>query len=238
MAIQNAASGIEGAVAPGENIVLYGTGIGPAGSAVLGSMVNNALATTVANTRVLFDGVPAHIYYTSSGQTSVFVPYGIVGQTRTRIVVEVQGVQSNPTSPAVSLAVPGVYTLNQSGSGPGVIWNFDLNGNYAGINSTSNPVVRGAVIAVYVTGEGRTNEPGNIDGMAVTNLYKPLAEVTATVGGQPAIVEYAGSAPGSIYGVMQVNLRIPTNAPTGANVPIIIAVGSASTQPGVTLAVR
>jgi len=61
--------------------------------------------------------------------------------------------------------------------------------------------------------------------------------VTATVGGIPAEVQYYGSAPGLIYGVMQVNVKIPGNAPSGAS-EILIKVGSFITQSGVTVAVQ
>jgi uncharacterized protein (TIGR03437 family) len=60
--------------------------------------------------------------------------------------------------------------------------------------------------------------------------------VTATVGGQPAAVSFYGEAPGLVAGVMQVNLVIPPNTPSGA-VSLSITVGS-STQAGITIAVK
>ena len=236
-AIENAASAVVGAISPGENIVLYGTGIGPA-TLTMGTVSNNKLSTNVAQTQIYFDGIPAPIYYASSGQTSVFVPYGIAGRTSTQIVISFQGVQSTSITQTVANAVPGVYTANASGSGPAVAWNYDVGGNYTGINSASNPVVRGGVVSLYVTGEGVTNAPAGLDGTLVNNLYKPLATVTATVAGQPATVQYAGSAPGSFYGVMQVNLQIPANAPTGAAVPIVVNVGGVNSQQNVTIAIQ
>jgi uncharacterized protein (TIGR03437 family) len=68
-----------------------------------------------------------------------------------------------------------------------------------------------------------------------------VLRVTATIGGISAEVAYAGSAPGLVSGVMQVNLVIPPNAPTGGAIPVIIAVGTALTQTGaniVTVAVQ
>lgn len=236
-AIQNAASAIVGSIAPGENIVLYGTNIGPA-TLTMSTVTNNTLATTVGQTQVFFDGIAAPIYYASSGQTSVFVPYGIAGRPNTSIVISVQGVQSNAITQNVVAAVPGIYTANASGSGPAVGWNYDLTGTYAGINSAANPAVKGGVVSLYVTGEGVTTGPAGIDGMLVTNLYKPIAAVTATVGGQTAAVQYAGSAPGSIYGVMQVNIQIPAGAPSGASVPVVINVGGVNSQSTVTLAIQ
>jgi uncharacterized protein (TIGR03437 family) len=67
---------------------------------------------------------------------------------------------------------------------------------------------------------------------------------TATIGNLPALVQYYGSAPGLVSGVMQVNVQIPANAPSGPTVPIVItltdqATGlSYSTQSQVTVSVQ
>ena len=53
-----------------------------------------------------------------------------------------------------------------------------------------------------------------------------MLPVTATIGGIPATVQYYGSAPGIVYGVMQVNITVPANAPSGGNVPVQITVGN------------
>jgi uncharacterized protein (TIGR03437 family) len=50
--------------------------------------------------------------------------------------------------------------------------------------------------------------------------------------------EYYGSAPSLIYGVMQVNIRTPSNAPSGENVPIVVTVGNTPTQLNVTMAIQ
>jgi uncharacterized protein (TIGR03437 family) len=235
-AIQNAASAIVGPISPGENIVLYGTGLGPA-TLTMSPVSNNTLSSNVAQTQVFFDGVAAPIYYVSATQTSVFVPYGIAGRTSTQIVVSYQGVQSNPISQTVASAVPGVYTANSSGSGPAAALNYDLKGTYLGVNSANNPAVKGNVVALYLTGEGVTNAPAGIDGMLVNTLYTPVLPVTATVAGQPATVSYKGSAPGSIYGVMQVNIQIPATAPSGP-ATLLVNVGGSSSQSSVTIAIQ
>jgi uncharacterized protein (TIGR03437 family) len=55
-------------------------------------------------------------------------------------------------------------------------------------------------------------------------------------------VEYYGSAPGILYGVMQVNVRIPANTPTGAQTVVVQLANSTgvtfSTQTGITVAVQ
>jgi uncharacterized protein (TIGR03437 family) len=132
---------------------------------------------------------------------------------------------------------PGIYTQNSSGTGPGAI----LNQNNS-VNGPNNPAAIGSVIAVYMTGEGVTSPASTTGGVAPGNgsgLNHPIPTVTATVGGIgiPATVNYAGSAPDIVYGVMQVNLTIPANAPAGAQ-PIVISVGTAQTQTGVTISVQ
>ena len=141
-------------------------------------------------------------------------------------MVEYFGVQSTPVIYNIGAASPGIYTLNSSGSGPGAI----LNQNGA-VNGPNAPEKRGNVIAVYMTGEGATT-PAGVDGLIIapvaSALKKPLLTVTATIGGIAADVQYAGSASGLVSGIMQVNLLIPPNAPVGANVPIVVNVGTAS----------
>jgi uncharacterized protein (TIGR03437 family) len=234
--VGNAASYFTGGVSPGENIVIFGTGCGPA-TLAKNAPVNGVYGSTVGNTRVLFDGVPAPIYYASDGQTSVWVPYGVSGRTVTDIVVEYAGVQSVGTQYNVVPAAPGIYTLNQAGTGPGAI----LNQDGITVNGPNTPEKRGNFIAVYMTGEGQTQPPG-VDGAIIpavqSALKQPVLPVTATIGGIQVTPVYAGSAPGQVSGLMQVNLQIPANAPTGGAVPIVISVGTASSQAQVTVAIQ
>ena len=58
------------------------------------------------------------------------------------------------------------------------------------------------------------------------------------INGEPAEVTYAGGAPGQVAGMFQVNARIPADVPAGASVPVTITVGAATSQSGVTLAVK
>jgi uncharacterized protein (TIGR03437 family) len=232
-AVANAANYSSGAVSPGENIVIFGSGVGPA-TLANGVVANNAFTTNAGNTRVLFDNVAAPIIYASAGQTSVMVPYGVFGRTTTNIVVEYSGVQSTALTYNVALSSPGVYTLNQQGTGPGAI----LNQDGVTVNSVTNPEKRGNVIAIYMTGEGQTN-PQGVDGAIIpavaSALKKPLLPVTVTIGGVDAVVQYAGSAPGLVSGVMQVNVTIPATAPTGT-VPVVVTVGTAKSQSGTSAA--
>jgi len=59
---------------------------------------------------------------------------------------------------------------------------------------------------------------------------------TATVGGVSAAVQHAGTAPGLVNGMMQVNIQIPQVA-LGPQ-PLVILMGTASSQPYITVAVK
>ena len=234
-AIANAASYTPGAVSPGENVVIGGTLLGPDTLAGAQLNPNGTLATTVSDTQVTFDNVPAPIIYVSAKQTSVMVPYEVAGRPTTAVRVTYKGVTSDPFTYNVAAAVPGIYTQNSQGNGPGSILNQDLT-----LNGISNRAAPNSVVAVYMTGEGVTTPnsiTGSVAGSGGNGLNVPRLPVTATVAGIPATVEYYGSAPGIVYGVMQVNVRIPLNAPSGAQ-PLVIGVGTNPTQTGVTVAVR
>jgi len=57
------------------------------------------------------------------------------------------------------------------------------------------------------------------------------------IGGQPAQVNYQGSAPDLVAGVLQVNAVVPAGAGTG-NVAVEIKSGTNTSQPNVTVALQ
>jgi uncharacterized protein (TIGR03437 family) len=234
--IRNNASFALGAISAGENIVIGGTNLGPA-DLVKGVLTPAGLvATSLSDTQVTFDNIPAPIIYAWATQTSVMVPYEIAGRPITTLRVTYKGVQSAPLTVNVAPTAPGIYTLNQAGSGPGAILNQDFS-----LNEAVKPAPKLSVVAVYMTGEGVTSPVPANGALAPLNgsgLFQPTSQVTATVGGLPARILYYGSAPGIVYGVMQVNVEIPANAPSGASVPLQISVGGILTQNGVTVAVQ
>jgi uncharacterized protein (TIGR03437 family) len=235
-AVRNAGSYAVGPVSAGENIVIFGTNLGPADLAKGVLNAAGAFATTLAETQITFDGIAAPIIYAWGPQTSVMVPYEVAGRVTTTMRVIYKGVQSEALQLTIAPAAPGIYTLNQSGSGPGAILNQDFS-----LNTATAAAAKLSVVQVYMTGEGVTSPQGANGAIAPLNgtgLFKPILPVTATVGGVQARVLYYGSAPGIVYGVMQVNVEIPTAAPSGAGVPIQIFVGTTPTQNGVTVAVQ
>jgi uncharacterized protein (TIGR03437 family) len=149
--------------------------------------------------------------------------------------VEYSGVKGNTLTVPVVDSVPGIFGLNQSGTGPGAILNWP---DYT-VNGTSNRVAAGGYIMAYATGEGKTDIATDGEQVPLSGPYpKPvLGPWTATVGGQPATVTYAGSAPQNIAGVFQVNVQIPTGLTTGIY-DLVIKTGSFTSTAGLTVAVK
>ena len=59
-----------------------------------------------------------------------------------------------------------------------------------------------------------------------------------TFGNTKGLLTYDGPAPAIIAGVSQVNVVVPKDAPFGATVPLTVQVGGATSQSGVTLALK
>jgi uncharacterized protein (TIGR03437 family) len=100
------------------------------------------------------------------------------------------------------------------------------------VNTAANPVKIGGYISLYATGEGQTL-PSGVDGkLGGSTTPLPSLPLSVTVGGIPAVVQFAGGAPGQVAGLMQINVQIPTGVQPGGYVPVVLQVGDVSTAPG------
>ena len=70
------------------------------------------------------------------------------------IVVQSGGASSNTVTVQVAATAPGIYSLDQSGSGPGAILHADFT-----LVSAAKPATSGETVLIYLTGLGATNPP-------------------------------------------------------------------------------
>jgi uncharacterized protein (TIGR03437 family) len=229
--VTNAASNLAGSIAPGEIVVLYGSGIGPSQLAPYVLDSAGLFSKTVAETRVLFNGIPGPILYSWTNQVSAIVPYTVTGAAAD-VVVEYRGQKSLPVSVPVAASAPAIFTSNSSGSGQAAAFNQD-----GSVNGSAHPAPIGNVVVLFATGEGATSPAGTDGKPAAVPLPKPVQLVEATIDGKPAEVQYAGAAPGLVAGVIQVNVKIPDGVSVGSSVPVILRVGGTGSPSGVTIAV-
>ncbi len=232
IAIVNAATGDQGVISPGELISIYGTNIGPSNG--VGLQVSNGRVTTdLGGVQVLFNGQPAPLTYVSDKQVNAVVPYSIANSAAATVQVRYNGQTTQGTTWNVQESVPGIFTANQTGRGPGAILNQD-----GTVNAADNPAQRGGIIVIYATGEGALN-PGVADGQVADSVYpKPVLPVSVRIGGLPAVVHYAGAAPQFVAGLMQINAQIPDGVQLGPKVPIHLVIGTQVSPAGVTVAIR
>ena len=225
-AIVNGASYSPGPVAPGEIITIFGTDLGPASLTPYGLTSDGKLGTTIADTRVLFGLRPSPLLYASNSSVSAIVPYALDGGITTSVQVERGGTTLNGNVIPVARSFPGFFMVDANGQA--AAFNQDSTQNLPG-----RPAARGTFQMLscgprsWGTGEGQTNPPGS-DGLIARDTFpKPQLPVSATLGGQAAEILYAGVAPFSVAGLLQVNLRVPDNCPSG-QVPVILKVGESS----------
>ncbi|HEY4363433.1 MAG TPA: hypothetical protein VGN17_20875 [Bryobacteraceae bacterium] len=245
--IVSAASGVAGVISPGELISIKGTNLGPATPANGVSFTVNgagAVDSKLAGVRVLFDTIPGTPIYVSATQINVSVPYEVAGRLSTTMVVEYQGIQSAGIPLRLADTALGLFTNDFSGRGQ--VAAFNQNGTLNGSTGGYTPAPADSEITVYATGGGVTSPPATtgtvtkVPASAADLVYLPAflqGTVTATVGGQPAKVDFAGNAPGIVTGIVQFNVHIPKGV-SGNNTSVILSINGATSPLGTTIAVQ
>ena len=199
-------------LSPGELFSIYGSNL----SAWVAQPGLLPLPATMAAANVQINGVNAPLVYVSPLQINAQVPWETTPGNAT-LTVSHAGVTASQTV-SVAAAAPAIFTLY--GSQQAAALNLD----YA-VNSQTSPAPGGQAIFLYGTGFGGVS-PAVPDGAAAGSnpTSQVKANVTATVGGVSAKVEFAGLAPG-FAGLWQINVELPSGQ--SGDVPVIVTVGNA-----------
>ncbi|MBI3664985.1 MAG: carboxypeptidase regulatory-like domain-containing protein [Acidobacteria bacterium] len=223
-----------GAAVPGEIVSIFGVGMGPASGVQAGlDFITGRLSAQVAGVVVTFNGVRAPLYFVRQDQINAQVPFEMAGQSSANVIVSYQSVGSAPVAIPLGQARPGIFTKDSSGKGQGAILNQD-----GTVADSNHPASRGSVITVYATGQGEIQPPLATGELAPRSTLSVVTQAkSATMGGRPAALLFAGMAP-DYAGLLQVNLAVPADAPVGPNVPVVLNIGGISSPGGVTIAVR
>jgi uncharacterized protein (TIGR03437 family) len=211
--VVNAANGRR-QLSPGALGTIYGENFGPAAPEIASFRPNTTiLPTRLQGVRVLVQETygsliaEAPLLYASRSQINFQLPYECFGRAEVLIVVDNNGALSDPQPVQVISSAPGIFTW---GEGRAVAVNQD-----GSVNSPQNAAPRGSALTVYLTGQGVIT-PELPSGAAAT--ARPLVRcplpARAWVGHTTAQLLFVGMAP-ALVGVLQVNLLVPPDAPTG-----------------------
>ena len=198
-------------VAPGELATIFGANLANSTQQASGF----PLPRSMAGAAVYVNQTAAPLLYVSETQINFEVPGGLAAGIANLYVTR-SGGQSSIFQVTVVSSAPGIF---QNTSNHAIAQNATDNST----NSESNPVASGAVLVVYLTGQGALNH-AVADGTATPDspLSSATATATATIGGMNATVQFLGLTPG-FTGLAQANILVPTLA--SADYPLVITVG-------------
>ncbi len=216
------AADLSPAVAPGGLITIFGSQLSPVNLATK----ELPLPTALGESCLTVNGLPLPLIFSSPGQINAQLPFQITGNVT--LIVRTPGGVSDNYNLIIQPGAPSVFRAAVAGYDaliPTVV-----RAENQLLATTSNPIHRGDVLTVYLTGLGLTL-PALDAGLPAPS--DPLATVLVApkldLGGVALPVLYAGLAPGQV-GVNQINVTVPRNVPTGLSIPLNITQGSASTS--------
>jgi uncharacterized protein (TIGR03437 family) len=169
------------------------------------------------------------------------------------------GAATLPATVFVVPANPAIFTFAGLGQGQAAVLNYDASTSSYAINSAKNAAGRGSTISIYTTGMGDLAPAGApqapctspLSGLTLGDgdvacgaipLPNFAQNVNVLIDGQLSVVTYAGTSPGSVGGLVQINAVVPPTAHAGAAITLQTTVGDKSnarrSQPLVTMGVK
>ena len=130
-------------ISPGGFIRIYG-----AGFATTSQSATPPYPPTLNGVTVLINNQPAAIYFVTPTTVDFVVPWATQGPTAT-VVVQSGAKSSNTVTVPVAATAPGILSVQQNGTGPGVMQHAD----YTTV-TPDHPAVGGETVVIYVTGLG------------------------------------------------------------------------------------
>jgi uncharacterized protein (TIGR03437 family) len=157
---------------------------------------------------VYIEGRLAQVLSFNDSQINIYVPEATGAGTRS-VVVYLNGYVIAADDVTVAHANPGVFTIPQTGAGEAIAL-LTSNLRYTSAPFDAKTDGQPSIIAIFGTG------------------WRKSTPVSVTIGGRPAIVEYAGPS-GDLPGLDQLNARIPEGTTPGP-APLIVTTASGATS--------
>jgi uncharacterized protein (TIGR03437 family) len=206
-------------LAPGMFIAIYGQLLAAQPAQATGL----PFPTQLSDAQVSFSGTPILLSYASPAQINGVIPDSATSGIATLMVSN--GAGKRTVNVFVEAAVPAIFTLDGSGTGPAAAIKAANNG----VVSTTNPLHAGDYVELYATGLGATTTQ---NGLEFANQ-----QPTVTIGGQDCPVTYAGRAPGYV-GLDQINCVVPAVPPIPLGALVVVVTSGTRSSNAATLAVE
>ncbi len=207
LSILNAASGTTtGLIAPGEVISIYGLGLWPT-TGQAAPPDSGDFPSSIGSLQVLVNGSPIPLLYVSASQIDAEIPSGIASGGLTNGMAVVQVMNNSVALPDFTVAIVGSdFGVFENAGGSMAVMNQD-----GTLNKIANPAQPGTIATIWATGYGATGAPalGAVT-MSANNFCSNCQLVLISQGASiTETVQYAGTAPFLIDGLMQINFAIP-----------------------------
>jgi uncharacterized protein (TIGR03437 family) len=177
-------------------------------------------------------GIPiaAPLVMASSNQINAIVPAEValaaVAGTTVDVIVVNNAVSTQPFTVTAVPYDPGLFSFDGLGKGQGAVLNYDATSGAYLINSTKDVAAKNSTIIIYATGMGDLNDASIMNGQVADTATTLVANtVRVDIDGQPSVVTYAGSTPGAVAGLVQLNAIVPSTVRAGSAIPITVSVG-------------
>ena len=201
-----------------------------------GDFTGSNLPIKLDGVSVTINGKPAYVYFISPGQINVLAPDDPATGSVPVQVTNSQGTSSafmvskQTASPALFAysQLSGFYAVIQAAANYGLVAPPGLFGS----TTSTYTAAPGENLVLYGTGLGPTN-PAQPTGQLVQTPAPTVNNVTVTIGGQPATVQFAGIIGSGLY---QINVTVPA-VPTG-DAAIVLSLGSQKSLQAVSVPVQ
>jgi uncharacterized protein (TIGR03437 family) len=205
-------------IAQGSIFSIFGTNLGPSQSPGLSFPLQNTLGGVSVQVTVGGTSIDAIPLFVGPGQINALLPSKTPTGAASLTVTTAAGTSAPATFQVVDHSF-GINSVNQSGSGPGIV----DNSSYKLITQNS-AAQAGDVIIIWGTGLGAVTGQ-EADGPLPGN--QPNIRVKVYVGSQEAKIQYQGRS-GCCAGVDQIAVVVPSGV-TGCHVPIAVEIDGAVT---------
>lgn len=249
--VVNAASFATGSpaptISPGEIISIFGSGLGPA-ALLQAAPANGVFPTSLGTppTVVEFElaagqWTPAPIIFAQANQVNAVAPFGMAPAAGVKLRVTYNNLASQPFSFDAVESHPGLFTTDSSGRGQAAALNYNETTRAYSLNAAGNPAPKGSIVVFYATGGGALDPAPQAEGEIVPSSApapRLAGQVSVTIGGDGATVQSATAVPGSLAGLVQLNVTVPSSVKAAKDLPVVVTVAGRASPATATLSVK